>query len=183
VLRLENLPEGREIRAVVEEATAVALAAVVVGGPGRGLPPLAREALRWAIEHAEASPQVSHLAAALGLTPRALLRELKAANGVTPRTLLLWGRLMRASHLLARSQETVESTAFRLGYATGATLRRAFKRHVGCGPTTLLRRGGLWWTLEVFQQKALLPQEGRRRRWANISAGRRRSPGNVGRQR
>lgn len=179
VLRLEDLPGGREIRAVLEEAMAVAVANLVVSGPGRGLPPVAQEALRWAIEHAESSPQVSHLAAALTLKPRALLRELKAVNVVPPRVLLLWGRLIRASHLLARSQETVESTAFRLGYATGATLRKALKRHVGCSPTTLARRGGLSWTLEVFQRKGLRRKRDRRERWANIRTGRRGASGSA----
>ncbi len=179
VLRLEDLPGGREIRGVLEEAMAVAVANVVIGGPGRDLPAIAQDALRWAIEHAESCPQVSDLAAGLALGPRALLRELKAANVVPPRSFLLWGRLIRASHLLARSQETVESTAFRLGYATGATLRKALKRHVGCSPTTLGKRGGLWWTLEVFQRKGLRRQGDRRERWADTRTGRHRAPGKL----
>jgi transcriptional regulator GlxA family with amidase domain len=112
---------------------------------------LAQDAVRWAIEHAESRPQVSELAAALAMSPRALLREMKALNLGSPRALLLWARLIRASHLLERPSETVESVAFRLGYSTGGALGKALKRHVGYSPSELLRQGGLAWTLDVFQ--------------------------------
>ena len=84
-----------------------------------------------------------------------------------PRSLLLWGRLIRASHLLESSSQTVESVAFHLGYATGGTLSKALKRHVGCSPTELLRRGGLAWTLEVFRKKGFRKEGTGRERWAN----------------
>ncbi len=155
VIRMEDAPSSRDILAVVDGAIAASLATMVVLGAARDLPPLAQEAIRWAIEHAETKPQVSGLAAALAMSPRALLREMKVLNLVPPRVLLLWGRLIRASHLLERSSETVESVAFHLGYATGGALGKALKRHVGCSPTHLLQRGGLAWTLDVFQRQGL----------------------------
>jgi AraC-like DNA-binding protein len=155
VLRLEEEPTAREIRAVVDRALTSSLAEMVVQITARDLPPLIQEALRWVIENAEARPQVTALAAALAVTPRALLKETDALELTPPRDLLLWGRLIRASHLLEHSHETVESVAFQLGYATGGALRKALKRHVGCSPTTLLRRGGLAWTLKVFQRDGL----------------------------
>lgn len=155
VLRMEEGPKSRDILKVVDRALATSLAEVVVQSVARDLPPLGQEAIRWAIERAEARPQVSNLAAALALSPRAFHRELRTLNLAPPRSLLLWGRLIQATHLLERPYETVENVAFRLGYATGGALRKALKRHVGCSPTTLLRRGGLAWTLEVFQRKGL----------------------------
>ncbi|MFC1574896.1 helix-turn-helix domain-containing protein [Gemmatimonadota bacterium] len=155
VIRLDEAPSAREIRSVVGGALSASLAQVVVETVAGDLPPLAKEAIRWAIEHAEARPQVSDLAAALAMTPRSILREASSMNLPTPRTLLLWGRLIQATYLLERPHETVESVAYRLGYATGGTLRKALRRHMGCSPTTLLRRGGLAWTLEVFQRKGL----------------------------
>jgi AraC-like DNA-binding protein len=155
VIRLEGGPSSRNILAVVDGAIATSLATMVVLGAARDLPPLAQEAIRWAIEHAETKPQVSELAAALAMSPRALLREMKALNLMPPRVLLLWGRLIRASHLLERPSETVESVAFHLGYATGGALGKALKRHVGCSPTHLLQQGGLAWTLDVFQRQDL----------------------------
>jgi AraC-like DNA-binding protein len=155
VIRMEDNPSSRGILAVVDGAIAASLATMVVLGAARDLPPLAHEAIRWAIEHAETGPQVSELAAALAMSPRAFLREMKALNLAPPRALLLWGRLIRASHLLERSSETVESVAFYLGYATGGALGKALKRHVGCSPTDLLQRGGLAWTLDVFRRQGL----------------------------
>jgi AraC-like DNA-binding protein len=157
VIRMEDHPSSRDILSVVDRAIATSLATRVILRTAKDLPPLAQEAIRWAIEHAETSPQVSELAAALAMSPRVLLREMKILNLVSPRALLLWGRLIRASHLLERPSETVESVAFHLGYATGGALGKALKRHVGCNPTDLLKRGGLAWTLDVFQRKGLHP--------------------------
>ena len=158
VIRTEEptLPLGRSSR-VVDGAIAASLATRVVQGSARELPLLAQEAVRWAIEHAESRPQVSELAAAMALTPKPLMREMGALKLGSPRDLLLWGRLIRASHLLERSAETVESVAFRLGYSSGGALGKALKRHVGCNPTELLEKGGVAWTLEVFRQRGLRP--------------------------
>jgi len=167
VIRMEEAPHPRDVRIVLDGAIATSLAQMVVHGVARDFPPLGQVAIRWTIEHAEARTQVSQLAAALGLSPRAFHREIKALELAPPRDLLLWGRLIRASHLLERSHETVESVAFHLGYATGGTLSKALKRHVGCSPTELLRRGGLAWTLEIFGRKGPRERETGRERWAN----------------
>jgi AraC-like DNA-binding protein len=155
VVRLENKPLARDILTVVERALADSLAARVVLNTLVDLPTLAQEAVRWAIEQAESRPRVSAFAEALAMSPRGLSGELREAGLASPGTLLLWGRLIRATHLLERPSETVESVAFRLGYATGGALGKAFKRHVGYSPTEIFHRGGLAWTLDVFGRKAL----------------------------
>jgi AraC-like DNA-binding protein len=167
VIRMERSPPGREVRRVLEAAIGASLAHTVVHRVGHELPTLAQEAIRWAIEHAEARTQVSQFAAALAVSPRAFHSKMKALGLVTPRSLLVWGRLIRASRLLERSHETVESVAFHLGYATGGNLSKALKRHVECSPTQLLHRGGLAWTLDVFRRKGLRREETGRERWAN----------------
>jgi len=167
VVRMETNPSAREIQAVVNAAMATRLADVVVKTVGRDLPPLAQEAVRWAIEKAESRPQVSDLAAALALTPRSLSRELRARDLAPARTLLLWGRLLQASHLLERNRETVENVAFRLGYATGGTLRKALRHHVGSSPTEIVRRGGLRFTLTVFLRRGLRRSGESKNRWNN----------------
>jgi AraC-like DNA-binding protein len=155
IIRLEEDPPSREILKVVDRALASSLAEVVILTVARDLPPLAQEAIRWTIEKAEARPRVEDLASGLGLTPGTFRRELRALDLAPPRSLLLWGRLIQATYLLERPYETVENVAYRLGYATGGALRKALKRHVKCSPTTLLRRGGLAWTLEAFQKSGL----------------------------
>ena len=157
VIRLEDRPSSRDILNVMDRAMAASLATSVIEGVGAGLPPLGKAAIRWTIEHAETGPQVSELAAAMAMRPRLLLREMTDLNLMSPRAFLLWGRLIRASQLLERPHETVESVAFYLGYATGGALGKALKRHVGCSPTDLLRLGGLATTLDIFRRKALRP--------------------------
>jgi AraC-like DNA-binding protein len=157
VIRLEDRPSARDILSLVENSIAAALATHVAHTATGDHPPLVQEAVRWAIEHADNRPQVSELAAALAMSPRAFLREMKALDFGPPRALLLWGRLIRASHLLERSSQSVESIAFRLGYSTGGALGKALKRHVGHSPTELLECGGLACTLEVFLKKGLAP--------------------------
>jgi AraC-like DNA-binding protein len=166
VIRMDGSMSPLRVRRVVASALAARLGKMVVESSATNLPPLARGCIRWAVEHAGSAPQVSDLAAAMALSPRALLRELKAMDLPTPRKLLLWCRLIHAAHLLERPGMTVECAAFRLGYSTGGALRKALKRHMGSSPTSLRNRGGLAWALEVFRRRALRRSEDRRDRWA-----------------
>jgi AraC-like DNA-binding protein len=183
VIRLEDDLSSRQILGVVDRAMMAALASMVLRSVAKDRSPLVQECIRWAIEHAESRRQVSDLAAALALSHRSLTRELKAAGVAPARTLLLWGRLIQASYLLARPRETVESVAFRLAYSTAGALRKALKRHVGCSPTSLLKRGGLAWTLEVFQREGLSREQHRRSRWASSRSARWRISPNAPRYR
>jgi AraC-like DNA-binding protein len=165
VIRMEEEPTPRDILAVVDRALAARLADQVVRTAALHLPPLVQEAIRWAIEHAETKPQVSRMAEALAVGPRVLLREMKSLGLCPPRDLLLWGRLIRASDLLERDGETVESAAFQIGYSTGGALGKALKQKVGLGPTDLLRSGGLDLTLETFRRR-VLGSKGNATRWS-----------------
>lgn len=155
VIRLEEAPSSREILAFVNLAISASLANRVLLDVGSNLPPLARDAFRWAIEHADSRPQVSELAAAMSVSHRVLVKEVRESRLESLRTVLLWGRLIRGAHLLERPGETVESVAFHLGYSTGGALGKAMKRHLGCSPSELLERGGLAWTLRIFQRQAI----------------------------
>ena len=177
VLRLENRNSVRDILTTVDRAIATALAGRVVTATVAELPPLAQDAVRWTIENADTQPQVSELAAALAMSPRVLLRELRVLGLSPPRTLLLWGRLIRASHLLDRPSATVEAVAYHLGYSTGGALGKALKRHVGCSPTLLRKKGGLEWTLKVFQRRGLRLGKKSGRRWAKPGGQRWREAG------
>jgi AraC-like DNA-binding protein len=157
VIRTEAGLSGRDVLTVVDRALSAAVASRVLSAVGDDLPPLIQETIRWAIEHAETRPQVSELAAAVAMSSRVLRRELRAFDQMRPRDLLLWGRLIRASYLLERPSETVESVAFRLGYATGGALGKALKHHFGCSPTDLIGRGGLAWAMKALHQRGLRP--------------------------
>mgnify|MGYP006291219215 FL=1 len=157
VLRLESGPSDRTIRSVVERATAASLRRRVLKEVGDDLPAMGRTALGWAIEHAESAPQVSALAAVFASSEATLARRFRRLGLGSPRSLLVWGRLIRGSQLLARPSETVESVAFRLGYSTGGALGKAMRRHVGCSPTDLVQQGGLTRALEAFRESGPRP--------------------------
>ena len=167
VIRLEEAPSSREILSFVNRAISASLAHRIILDVGSHLPPLAQDAFRWAIEHADSRPQVSELAAAISVSHGALMKEIRESRLESPRTLLLWGRLIRGAHLLERPGETVESAAFHLGYSTGGALGKAIKRHLGCSPSKLLERGGLAWTLEVFQRQAAGITDPERESWTD----------------
>jgi AraC-like DNA-binding protein len=155
VIRIETDPSARDIRDTVDRAIASALATRVTASLVGTFPGRVLDALRWAIEHAETKPQVSEMAAALATSRRTLAREMDNLDRASPRTILLWGRLIWASYLLERPSETVESVAYRLGYATGGALGKALKRQMGCNPTDLLREGGLTRALDVLRHRGL----------------------------
>jgi len=167
VIRLGEDLTPRRVLSALDEAFATRLAEVVIQSVAADLPPLAQETIRWTIERAGPDSRVGDLARALAVSPRTLLRELRAMELSSPRTLLLWGRLIHASHLLERRGETVENVAFRLGYATAASLGKALKNHVGFSPTALCQRGGLAWTLGVFRQKGLRRPGEAKKRWTS----------------
>jgi AraC-like DNA-binding protein len=157
VLRMESGPSDRTIRGAVEGATATSLRRRVLEELRDDLPAAGRTALGWAIEHAESAPQVSALAAVFATGEATLARRFRRLGLGSPRSLLVWGRLIRGSQLLARRSETVESVAFRLGYSTGGALGKAMRRHVGCSPTDLVRQGGLTRALKAFRESGPRP--------------------------
>lgn len=156
----------RQLRGRVEMALSSWLAKRVADALDGAIPHLGVRAIRWAIAHAEECPQVQDLARAVRLSPRALSRELRARGLPSPRQLLLWGRLFQAARMLDRSDATVEEVAFRLGYATGASLGRAFRERVGLSPSEFSHEeDGLNRVMGAFVS-SLEEGEGRMRRWS-----------------
>lgn len=101
----------------------------------------APDALGWAVAHASSEMTVDELADALGHSLSALREALRARALPTPVAFLLWGRLWAAAARLHRDGRGVEETAFALGYASGTSLARATRRHVGTTPRELAERG------------------------------------------
>lgn len=55
----------------------------------------------------------------------------------------LWGRLILATHWVVLPGETVAAVALKRGCRTPGTLQKALEEHVGTGPTSIQRNGGL----------------------------------------
>jgi AraC-like DNA-binding protein len=94
------------------------------------------------VRQARLSARSDDLAAALGTSARSLAGRLRVGGLPPLRRFLLWGRLIEAAYLLSWERSTVEDTAFRVRYATGAALQGAFRRTLGASPLDVVERGG-----------------------------------------
>lgn len=150
VLQATGREHRAEIHAATEGSLARAAAARVVRTLEDRLPAFAVDCLGWAVEHADEQPRVGDLAEALGVSPRALGRDLRTQDLPSPNQLLVWGRLLQAARLLQGPGATVDEVAYRVGYSTGGALRRAIKRGTGLTPRELIQRGGLVAALDRF---------------------------------
>ncbi len=160
----------RQLRSRVEMALSSWLAKRVGDALEGILPALGARCIRWAIAHAEECPQVSNLARAMRRSPRALSRELRSTGLPSPRHILLWGRIFQAARMMAGSDVTVEEVAFRLGYATGASLGRAFRERLDLSPSDFRHDpDGIRRVMDALVS-SLGEQEGPSRRWSTASA-------------
>jgi AraC-like DNA-binding protein len=115
------------------------------------------DCLKWAIENSHHGPSVDELAEFFTRSPRTLARVLRKDGAPSPGRLLLWGRLLRAAHLLADRRSTVEQVAYLLGYSSGAALARALRRETGYPPGEVMRRGGIGCVLDGFARREIHP--------------------------
>jgi AraC-like DNA-binding protein len=145
----------RDVRESVSEALAISVAARVATSLERRVSELGLDCLRWAIENGHRGPRVEDLAEAFASSARSLTRRLRKDEAPSPGRILLWGKLFRATHMLADRRSTVEQVAYALGYSSGAALARALRRETGYPPVEILRRGGLGCVLDGFARKEL----------------------------
>lgn len=128
---------------------------------GGRAPTLFLDGLVWAVEHADESPTPEALAHAVARSVDSYRRALRAADLPPPTRILLWGRLIRAAHLLENEQLTVERIAHGLGYAAATSLARALRRETGASPSELRAHGGLSTVLDALLAGRDLPLEHR----------------------
>jgi AraC-like DNA-binding protein len=114
------------------------------------VPHLFVEGLVWAVEQADTRPGPDELARALTRPLDSYRRALRRARLPPPSRVLLWGRLIRAAHMLHREDLSVEVVAHRLGYASASSLARAFRRETGHPPSEIRARGGPVVVLEAL---------------------------------
>jgi AraC family transcriptional activator FtrA len=95
-------------------------------------------ALAWGREHLpEAS--VAGLAARAFMSPRTFARHVRAATGASPQAWLVAERVRASVALLEGSDAPVEDVARAVGFASGASLRKAFGRELGVSPAAYRR--------------------------------------------
>ena len=154
--------QPQQTRRAVAEALCATYALGVTDALGGELHTLGVDCLRWAIERAQDSPSVEHLAEASGLTSAGLARELLKRQMPSPARLIFWGRLFRAASLLSDASRRAEEVAFRLNYSSASALTRALRRETGFSLRELRRRGTTACVLAGFLSREV-PRRARER--------------------
>ena len=117
------------------------------------LHPLGSECLRWAVERAQDSPSLEHLAEALVLTSTGLALELLKRQLPSPARFIFWGRLFRAASLLSDADRRTEDVAFMPNYSSASALTRTLRRETGCSLRELRRHGTTACVLDGFLRR------------------------------
>lgn len=89
---------------------------------------------RWMVDHLDEPLNLRVLAHQVSWSERTLLRRFRNRTGASPLQWLLDKRITHAQRLLETTDLSIEQVATRSGFATGASLRHHFKRHVGTSP-------------------------------------------------
>lgn len=157
----------RHLRDALERALARAVGRRVAARLSGHAPELLVESLAWAVAHAHSDPGPADLARSAARSLRDFRSELRRAQLPPPSRILLWGRLLRAAHLLDRDDRAVEPVAHKLGYSTASSLARALRRETGLPPSEIRNRGGVTCVLDALLQGPDLPP-----RWPRATAAR-----------
>jgi transcriptional regulator GlxA family with amidase domain len=103
-----------------------------------------REPLRdlqaWIADHLDADLSVAALAERAHMSPRNFARAFRGEVGVTPAAYVEAARVEAARVALDGTREPIESIARRCGFGTVETMRRAFHRRLGVGPSSYRER-------------------------------------------
>jgi AraC family transcriptional regulator, transcriptional activator FtrA len=105
--------------------------------PPAGDDRLAR-ALAWGRAHL-AAVTAAGLARQAFMSPRTLTRHVRAATGLSPQGWIVAERVRAAATLLEASDTSVEEVAQAAGFASAASLRKAFARELRVSPTAYRR--------------------------------------------
>lgn len=96
-------------------------------------------ALRWMAANPAASNPVSSLCEYLQISPATLYRLFQTHLGASPADHHAHERMEHARHMLTASRASVKATAYALGYKHPNDFSRAFKKHAGRTPKTLMK--------------------------------------------
>jgi transcriptional regulator GlxA family with amidase domain len=94
-----------------------------------------REVQAWVAENADSDLSVEALAARAAMSTRNFARVFRREVGMTPAAYVEAVRVERAQRELEGTRASVDSIARRCGFGTPETMRRAFNRRLGLGPT------------------------------------------------
>jgi transcriptional regulator GlxA family with amidase domain len=94
-----------------------------------------RAAQAWVVEHPDEDLSVEALAARAAMSTRNFARVFRREVGMTPAAYVETVRVERAQRELESSRASIDIIARRCGFGTPETMRRAFHRRLGLGPS------------------------------------------------
>ena len=94
-----------------------------------------RDLQTWVVDHPEADHSVDALAARVAMSPRHFARVFRDEVGQSPGRFVECVRVEAARRRLEESRRPVEEIASIVGFGTSETMRRAFLRQIGVGPS------------------------------------------------
>jgi transcriptional regulator GlxA family with amidase domain len=99
-----------------------------------------REVQAWIAEHPEGDLSVETLAARVGMSPRHFARVFTREVGATPARFVEEARVEAARRRLEEGDDGVDGVAAAVGFGSAETMRRAFLRVLGVGPSAYRSR-------------------------------------------
>ncbi len=93
-------------------------------------------------ESPEAAWTIGRMASEVGMSRSAFASRFRSLTGETPMQYLTRWRMHRAAFYLRTEGLGVLEVAIRVGYQSGATFSKAFKRYIGVAPATYRRSAG-----------------------------------------
>lgn len=99
-----------------------------------------RDLQAWVVEHPGRTHTIETLAARVAMSPRHFSRVFSRQVGLSPARYVERVRVEAARRRLEESQRSVEEVAGEVGFGTSETMRRAFLRQIGVGPSAYRER-------------------------------------------
>lgn len=150
-LVIRDLHDTRsDLRAALDLADDDAVADLAIAALGRAVGSDAWSIVEHCLQHARDAERVEDVARALGVTRKTLALRLREAGLPSPKEIVFWARLLLATYLMGQPRHSIEWIAHELGFASGAALHNATRRHTGLGLREIRRRGGFVYVLARF---------------------------------
>lgn len=99
-----------------------------------------RSLQRWILDHLSLDLPLGSLADRAAMSVRNFTRVFQGATGTTPAEFVEMARVDAARRLLEESETPLQRVASRCGFTSSDTMRRAFLRRIGIGPSDYRER-------------------------------------------
>jgi transcriptional regulator GlxA family with amidase domain len=94
----------------------------------------------WILDHLSLDLPLDSLASRVAMSVRNFTRVFQEETGTTPADFVEMARIDAARRLLEESETPLQRVASRCGFASADTMRRAFLRRIGTGPSDYRQR-------------------------------------------